>query len=329
MTDKSNEETDIDLPEVDRAVSKSVIQHLVADMKDRRKDFWVGRIFRYSFYTIGLIVFVQMQMGLYGYSVMPDSKTVGVVAVEGVVASNTTASGDAIIPVLKDLFNTKEIEGIVLLLKSGGGSPNEAERINAYIDLMKKKTGKRVIAVCDGMCASAAYMIALHADEVYASRYTIVGSIGAILQGWDLHKTIDLIDADYRVFSSGEYKDLMNSYKKLDDAKTTKLQTLVNGMATIFKDEVLKHRGEKIKTDYDLFTGEIWDGKTALDYGLIDRVGTLETALQEQFPGVNVKRFAVRRAQTTLMNKLFSYVDEKIMMMTGINSTETPIQFKL
>ena len=318
---------DIDLPEIDKAVSTNIIAHLINDLKDRRKDFWIKRIFRYTFLLIGIVIFVQMQMGLYGYSALPSSKTVGVVRVEGLIAGNTAASANAVIPVLEDLFNAEKIEGIVLHIKSGGGSPNESERINDYIDHMKKKTGKKVVAVCDGVCASAAYMIAIHSEKIYASRYTIVGSIGAIMQGWDFHKTIDLIDADYRVFASGEYKDLMNTYKALDTNKAAKLQGLVNKMAQTFKDEVIVNRDGKVTTEYDVYTGEVFDGKEAYSYGLVDQIGTLEMALNEEFPDLPVKRFAVRRGETGLLNKLFSEVKDDVYALLGIS--ETPIQFKL
>jgi len=71
-------------------------------------------------------------------------------------------------------------------------------------------------------------MVAANTDKIYAARYSLVGSIGAIMQGWDVSRAIQSKDIYQRVYASGNLKGLMNPFTPMPEGGEEKAQSLVN-----------------------------------------------------------------------------------------------------
>ena len=177
---------------------------------------------------------------------------------------------------LRNAFENENVKVVILEINSGGGSPSEAERITSEIDRLKKKHPKPIVAVIGGLGASAAYMIAVHTDKIVAGKYSLVGSIGVIMQGYDAHKLAERLDVKQHVYASGPFKDLMNPLHEPSDAEKKVLQAIVDNAAHAFIAEVKIQRGKKLTRD-DIYTGQVWNGLDAIQFGLIDKIGTLES----------------------------------------------------
>lgn len=289
---------------IQQNISSEVILEYLREQKHERRWKTIRRVFIAFMVLGGIVLYAGTLAGSLGYRLMPGSPTVAVVPVNGVIARNTEASADSVITVLARLFDSKHVEGIVLLVDSGGGSPSEAERITRYVNTAQAETGKRVIAVCASACASAAYMIAINTDRVYAGEYSIAGSIGAIMKGWDLTHLMDRIEIGQRVFASAPLKDLMNPYAPMSEEMTGALQGLVNETARIFEAEVRARRGEHLDPERAVATGEVWTGREAMGLGLIDEMGTLDEAVNKEFPGMPVAVYRPKRKGNTLFDRL-------------------------
>lgn len=300
-----------------------IIQYLAEQRSDRR---W--KTARRIFITILIVIALGLQAGTLagslGYRLLPTNDAVAVVPISGVIANNTQASADSVITVLERLFATETVKGIVLLIDSGGGSPTEAERITRFIDAEQERTGKPVIAVCASMCASAAYMIAIHADKVYAGQYSWTGSIGAIMKGWDAHELMQRFQIDQRVFASGPLKDLMNPFADMSPEMTSKLEALVDQTADIFIAEVRTERGNALSTETDLFTGEVWTGPESLRLGLVDEIGTVETVLKAEFDGLKAAVYRPKQRGNTLFDRVLGNVGRGIgeALLNGQNGVQ-------
>ena len=239
-----------------------------------------------------------------------DKTKIPVVRLEGGIAGDASkGSADFIIAKLRTAFDMKNTEGVILYIDSPGGSPAEAERISRFIDRKKSETKKSLYVVCGNVCASAGYMIAAHADEIYAGKYSLVGSIGAILSSWNFSEAIEKFGIQHNAYASGKLKAMLNPFAPYKQDDAVKAQALVNGMGEIFASEVQERRGQKLSADVDLFTGEVWDGKDAKIYGLIDAVGTLDDVAKDKFPDGAVvveinkagKGFQVLQSATDMM----------------------------
>lgn len=202
-------------------------------------------------------------LGSAGYKWGPWGDVVGVVRIEGAIGSKERASADNIIPVLKSAFENPNVKAIALAIDSGGGAPVEAERINAAIRSLKASHPKPIFAVINNIGASAAYMVAAQADEVIAGKYSLVGSIGAVMESWRLDQAIARWDVSQRTYASGRLKAFLNPFAPLTAEMDEKAQSLVGRMGHVFVAEVIQQRGEKLAPGVDLGTGEIWSGQDA------------------------------------------------------------------
>ena len=117
-------------PEVIRDhVATAVVYDILSERKAERRR----RVIKWSLVAFLFIGWGIIQLGSYvgwlGYRFLPGSDAVAVVPIQGPIAMGTPASADAVNPILKKLFGSDNVKGIVLLINSGGGSPSEAERI--------------------------------------------------------------------------------------------------------------------------------------------------------------------------------------------------------
>lgn len=273
-----------------QVVTSLMVHELVRERRSERN--W--QIFRRAATTLGVLLGLSYYVNFYISSQgitwnSSSGQFLGVVRVEGNIMQTSLASSEKIVPALKAAFEDPNVKAVVLAIDSGGGAPLESERITYVIESMKKKTGKPVYAVIQNLGASAAYMIAMHSDEILCGRYSLVGSIGAVMSSWDVHKALNNYDVKQEVFASGKLKAMLNPFIEPTPEAKVKAQELVNKAGKIFLTEMKASRKDKLKPGIDYATGEIWDGEQAVEIGLVDRLGTIEQLATEQ--NAEIKEF--------------------------------------
>lgn len=246
---------------------------------ERRSEQRWKRLFQALFFgtplIIGIVYFLFF-LSTAGFKWGPMGSVVGVVRIDGQIASSEHASADRIVPVLHKAFADPNVKAVVLSIDSPGGAPVEAERIYTAIDELKRKHRKPVVAVINNVGASAAYMIALHADKIVAGKYSLVGSIGAIMAPWRLDRALAKFDVTQRVFASGKLKSFLNPFTPVSPEVEAKAQALVDQMGQTFASDVATLRASHLKQGVDIATGEVWGGQDAKTIGLIDEIGTID-----------------------------------------------------
>lgn len=228
-------------------------------------------------------------------SLGPLSEVIGLVKISGQITSSGLASAEKVVPALERAFSNPRVRAVVLSIDSPGGLPAEAERIYNALEDFKKRYQKPAVAVIGSMGASAGYMIAMHADSVHAASYSVVGSIGAVMTGWDFHKGMDRLGVAQRVYASGSLKAMLNPFTPGTAAADAKALALVKGLAAEFVAQLHRLRGDRLKQGVDFGTGEVWGGYEAKGLGLIDSVGTLEQVVAQKWPGMRLYDFGPRR----------------------------------
>jgi protease-4 len=280
--DESNSDNSISGEEIKSLLADHVLSDLLKERQTERRWRWIKRI---TFSTIGaglFAVYLAFYASSLGYKLMPNAEIVGVVNVLGAIGSGQLASAEELVPVLEKAFQSPKVKAIALNIDSHGGQPFESERVGQTIDRLKTETGKPVYAFIGNTGASAAYMLALHADRM-AGRYSLVGSIGAVITGWDFHKLAEKWDVNQRVYASGVHKNMLNPFVAMSKESEVKAQQMVDQMAIVFADEFKAKRGEKLKEGFNYTTGEIWGGEEALRIGLIDEIGTIESVVLREW----------------------------------------------
>ena len=133
-----------------------------------------------------LAMWVALYAPIFGIRLGPKVAGVAVVPIAGEIGGRGGVSADLLVPQIQAACRSARMEAVILRISSPVGSPSEAERIGQALDACRSQdTSKPVIAVIEGMGASAAYMVAMQADEVVANRYALVGSIGAVMRTFD------------------------------------------------------------------------------------------------------------------------------------------------
>jgi len=262
--------------ELKTAMADLLLSDMLRERQSERRWRMVRRSLLVASGVGGFLLYILFYATALGYRMMPGSDVAGVVRIEGEISNGSLASADRVIPVLRSAFEAPNVKVVVLAIDSPGGAPVEAERIYRAIESFRKKNPKPVVAVIQNIGASAAYMIALHTDRIYAANYSLVGSVGAVLSSWDFSKALERLHVSQRVYASGELKSMLNPFLPTTPEAERKAMDLVRGMGDSFKAEVASARGKRLVQDVDYATGEVWTGAQAVKIGLVDEIGTLD-----------------------------------------------------
>lgn len=252
--------------------------------------------------------------------VVASAPSVALVKVEGQIsASAKLASADKVVPALTRAFEDPQVKRVLLYIDSPGGAPVEAERIMDAVAQLRQKHDKPVQAVIGNLGASAGYMVALSADDIVSAKYSLVGSIGAILQSWDVHRVLEKYDVKAKTYASGSLKGMLNPFEPSTPEGEAKAQALVDELGRQFE-TLLKHRrGAKLTQPADTYTtGEVWGGQDALALGLVDSNGTIET-LMASHPDLKLVNFGpFDRSRGLLPGFLQSLDDIAVSLKEGV-----------
>ncbi len=169
--------------------------------------------------------------------------------------------------VIEQAFSVKNLKAVVLQINSPGGSPVQSEMISKRIRDLSEDKNIPVLAFVEDVAASGGYWLACAADEIFASKASIIGSIGVVSSGFGFDKAIKKIGVDRRLYTSGENKAILDPFlpENKDDIK--RLKDIQKELHNQFISFVRSRRGSKIThKNKDLFTGAFWSVKKALNY---------------------------------------------------------------
>jgi len=204
-----------------------------------------------------------------------------VVEIKGEIAADTDSSAEAIVASIRSALEDSGAQGVVLLINSPGGSPVQAGIINDEIRRLKAKYKKPVYAVVEETCASAAYYIAVAADKIYVDKASIVGSIGVLMDGFGFTGLMDKLGIERRLMTAGENKGFLDPFSPQTDKQRAFAQQMLDQVHKQFIDVVKAGRGDRLKSNPDLFSGLFWTGQQAVDMGLADQLGNLDFVARE------------------------------------------------
>src|SRR5699024_6199313 len=170
-------------------------------------------------YLLGMLaVFSPLTGGSKSVTTGPHT---ALIEVRGMIADQETASADNIVSALRKAFEDKNTQGIILRINSPGGSPVQSGYI--YDEIRRLRTlhpNIKVYAVISDLGASGAYYIASAADEIYADKSSLVGSIGVTAASFGFVDTMDKLGVERRLYTSGEHKAFLDPFMPMRDDET-------------------------------------------------------------------------------------------------------------
>ena len=185
-------------------------------------------------------------------------------------------------------FAHDRLKAVALLINSPGGAPTQsglvAERIRQLAD--EKKVP--VLAFCEDDAASGGYWLACAADEIYAHRTSMVGSIGVISGGFGFTGLLERFGVERRLHTAGANKSRLDPFSPEKPEDVEWLKKMHSQLHELFVGWVQERRGKRLTEDENLFTGDVWLGAKAVELGLIDGLGSLRQIITERYPDAEI-----------------------------------------
>lgn len=259
---------------------------VLASVEEQRRARRWGIFFK--FLTFAYLIFILVVMGK-GCSVSEQdaaasTQHIGVVDIEGTIAADPqSVNSNDTIKALKKAFTNKQSKAVVLNINSPGGSPVQSDEIWQEIQFLKKANpDKKLYAVIGDTGASGAYYIASAADEILVNPSSLVGSIGVIMPNYGVNGLMQKLGVEDRTMTAGENKALLSMTQPIDPAQQAHVQGVLDNVHKHFINAVKQGRGNKLKSnDPKIFSGLFWTGEQAVQLGIADRIGSLNSLKRE------------------------------------------------
>lgn len=187
------------------------------------------------------------------------------------------AGSDSVISAIRTAAKDDKIAAIVLRIDSPGGSALASDLIWREAE----RTEKPVVASLSDTAASGGYYVAVAADRIVAAPGTLTGSIGVVGGKIAVGKALDKVGVHTDVVSKGRNAGWLSMQSPFSDHEREAFLTTMKDVYRLFTSKVASGRridNEKMKT---LAEGRIFTGRMAKEAGLVDRLGTLDDAIDE------------------------------------------------
>jgi signal peptide peptidase SppA len=199
-------------------------------------------------------------------------------------AINLTAVESA----LTRAFGHDRLKAVALLINSPGGAPTQSGLVAERIRQLADEKGVPVLAFCEDVAASGGYWLACAADEIYAHRTSMVGSIGVISGGFGFTGLLERFGIERRLHTAGANKSRLDPFSPEKPEDVEWLKKMHSQLHELFVSWVKERRGDRLTETEDLFTGDVWLGAKALELGLIDGLGSLRQVVTERYPDAEI-----------------------------------------
>ncbi|MBC2657058.1 signal peptide peptidase SppA [Pseudomonas sp. MSSRFD41] len=295
---------------------------LLASVQEQRRSRRWGIFFKlltFVYLFVALLMFTPL-MSIEKNATRGGSYT-AVIDVTGVIADKESASADNIVGSLRTAFDDPKVKGIVLRINSPGGSPVQSGYVYDEIRRLRAlHKDTKVYAVISDLGASGAYYIASAADQIYADKASLVGSIGVTAAGYGFVGTMEKLGIERRTYTSGEHKSFLDPFQPQKPEETQFWQGVLDTTHRQFIASVKQGRGERLKDKEhpELFSGLVWSGEQALQLGLVDGLGNTSSVARDVIGEKEVVDFTVQESPFDRFSKrLGASVAEQIAMWMG------------
>lgn len=195
-------------------------------------------------------------------------------------ASSGLVSYEGIAHQINSAVADPKVHSILLDMDTPGGEAVGCAEVASL--LASAGRTKRTVALVAGQACSAGYWIASAADEIVTTETGVSGSIGVVMLHADYSRAIDAQGVTPTLIFAGAHKVDGNPFEPLSETVRADFQDEVNAFYSMFVRGVAKGRGARLNAEAARATeAKTYVGKAAVDAGLADRVGTLQSVLAD------------------------------------------------
>jgi protease-4 len=295
---------------------------LLAGVQEQRRSRRWGIFFKLLtfVYLFGILALFTPLMDMDKAAARSSSHT-ALIEVRGMIADKESASADNIVSSLRAAFEDSKTKGVILRINSPGGSPVQSGYVYDEIRRLRAEhPAIKLYAVITDLGASGAYYIASAADQIYADKASLVGSIGVTAAGYGFVGTMEKLGVERRTYTSGEHKSFLDPFQPQKPEETEFWQSVLDTTHRQFIASVKQGRGDRLKDkDHpELFSGLVWSGEQALQLGLVDGLGSASYVARDVIGEKELVDFTVEESPLDRFSKrLGASVAEHLALWMG------------
>jgi protease-4 len=285
----------IDLPDL--------TQHLESSLGT--KITWTGNLIERESADMSAMAsnpFAMLQMLSREPETDATSDTIAVLHINGTIVDGDSTEGGlfgggssvgsrTVRRALEQIAKDDEIKGLIVRIDSPGGSATASEVMWQGLERFARTTGKPVWASVGSMAASGGYYVAVGTDKIYMNQSSIVGSIGVVGGKISMSGLYDHLKVNVVGRGRGPMATLFATDSAWNAEQTTLVRTKMAETFDQFKDRVAKGR-EGIDLSKTA-GGWLFTGEKALALNMADKIGGLDTAIQDMATELNLDEYEV------------------------------------
>ena len=263
---------------------RDTLEKLVfATVQERRAARRWSIFFKLSFLIVALLaLWAYYDFNFAGTGDESLGRHTALIEINGEIEAEGSGAADTVIPSLNKAFSDSGSAAVVLRIDSPGGSPVQAGIIVDEIQRLKRGyPDKPLYVVVDEICASGGYYLASAADRIYVNKASIVGSVGVLMDSFGFTGTMDKLGVERRLMTAGENKGFLDPFSPQSDKHKAHAQAMLNEIHQQFITVVRAGRGKRLKETPETFSGLYWTGAKAVEMGLADGFGTVDTVARD------------------------------------------------
>ena len=198
---------------------------------------------------------------------------------------------------LRTLREDESVKAVVFRVNSGGGSAYASEQIWHEVKLLRE--AKPVVVSMGGMAASGGYYISCAASYIVAEPTTLTGSIGIFGLIPDASQLLsDKLGLHFDVVKTNAHADFGTPARPFNPSEAQMMQGYIQRGYKLFTERVADGRNMKTGQVEKLAEGRVWTGRQAVENGLADANGNLQTAIKKAASLAKIKDYHTEYAPT-------------------------------
>jgi len=258
---------------VDQLITRDALQHRIIEIAGTDGD-------DDEYPSATLDDYLQQMRLLHGDRTADEN--VAIIVASGEILNGTqppgTIGGDSTASLLRKARKDDSVKAVVFRVDSPGGSAFASEVILNEIEAIKA-AGKPVVVSMSSVAASGGYWVSMAADSIYASPYTITGSIGIFGMFPTYQRTLDTLGITTDGVGTTIWSGELRPDRAMSEEMKSVFQISIEKGYDDFISGVAMHRGMSKGEVDGIAQGRIWTASDAFEYGLIDGLGEIDAAI--------------------------------------------------
>ena len=211
-----------------------------------------------------------------------EKNKIAIIHVEGAIVTgnigyNIAGSG-GIVDNINKARDDKNVKGIVLRVNSPGGDVYASSMITNALEEFQS-TGRPVMTSMGDIAASGGVWVTTTSEEIWAEETTLTGSIGVYSIIPDFSPLEKWAGMNYDGVSMTKAGDIYDLSRGVNKDLNKQFRENTENIYKNFVTKVANNRGLEFSEVLGFAGGRIWRGDTALELGLVDKLGSLNDAV--------------------------------------------------